>query len=89
VRIALVCLLATLDDLSLDASRASSQILLYRARSVSAPGAFPDTVTTSEVMALSNAVNDCQDISELIMHSTLRLVAVEEAALSAGFDKQN
>lgn len=84
----LVSLLATLDDLSLDASQASTQILLNGARSISARGTFPDGVTAG-VVALSTAGNDCYDISELIMHATLRFVAVEEAALSAAFDKKN
>ena len=82
----LIGLLSTLDDLSLDASHASTQILLYGARSISARGTFPDSVTGG-VVALSTAGNDCYDISELIMHATLRLVAVEEAALSTAADK--
>ena len=81
----LVGVLTTLDDLSLDA--ASGNVLLMSADV--AKGRLTDAATGSAVFALSTAGTACNDISELIFHATMRLIAAEEAALNKLLDSQN
>ena len=76
----LVSLLATLDDLSLDAAKAGINLLRTDEAHV-AKGAGADVGALTAVVLLGNASTACNDISELIMHATLRYVDVEERAL--------
>ena len=76
---ALVGLLATMDDLSLDAANASVKLLAIRGQQ--------DNVA-SWVVSLSTSGAACNDISELIMHATLRFVQAEEAILGKLLDKK-
>ena len=71
----LVSLLATLDDLSLNAANASVQLLLAAKSTPADAGALSATIP------LASASTACNDISELIMHATLRYVHVEEELL--------
>lgn len=72
----LVALLATLDDLSLDAMTGSTELLLLKAGSPQKSEAGFDSVGL-----LITSKNECNDISELIMHATLRLINSEEDIL--------
>lgn len=65
----LVAILATLDDLSLDAAKAALVL------SVAEP---PVNGRATAVLLLSSASEACNDISELIFHLTLRYVHTEE-----------
>jgi hypothetical protein len=71
----LVGLLATLDDLSLDAANASVK-LLYPTKARQ-----PNAEAVAAVVLLSNSGTACNDIAELLMHATLRYIHVEEEAL--------
>jgi hypothetical protein len=84
----LVSLLATLDDMSLNASTGSVQLLRTDEEKV-AKGAAPNVSVLASVIALGNASTACTDISELILHATLRYVNVEEHTLGkvAGLSK--
>jgi hypothetical protein len=75
----LVALLATMDDLSLNAANASVKLLSVRGQQ--------DNVA-SWVLLLSTSGVACNDISELIMHATLRFVQAEEAILGKLLDKK-
>jgi hypothetical protein len=83
----LVSLLATLDDLALDAVSGSAQLLRTDEENV-ANGKQPDVGPLSSVVLLNTASTACNDISELILHATLRYVRAEEQALVKLFDKQ-
>ena len=83
----LVGLLATLDDLSLNASTASVQLLRTDEEHV-AKGSPPDIGALSAVILLGSASTSCTDISELIMHATLRYVGAEENILGKLLDGQ-
>jgi hypothetical protein len=72
---ALVGILTTLDDLSLDAATGSAFLL-----------AANQGQTTPELLTLSAAGTACNDIAELIFHATMRLIAAEEAALNKLLD---
>jgi hypothetical protein len=76
----LVSLLATLDDLSLNAATASVQLLRTDEEQV-AKGLSPNIGALTAVIVLGNASTSCTDISELIMHATLRYVGAEENVL--------
>ena len=76
---ALVGLLATMDDLSLDAANASVQLLSIRG---------PQENVAAWVVLLSNSEIACNDISELIMHATMRFIQAEEAILAKLLDKK-
>lgn len=69
---ALVALIATLDDISLDASRTATLVIMTGLNKI-------DAETQGRLTLLWNAQNSCSDISELILHATLRLIEVEEA----------
>ena len=82
----LVGLLGTLDDLSLDAANAS--VLLLKAYAeASTQGKQPSVAGLASVVAVSNAGTGVNDISELIMHATLRFVGAEEQALDKFLEK--
>ena len=83
----LVSLLATLDDLSLDASAASVQLLRTDEEHVT-NGKRPDVGSLSSVILLGNAGTACNDIAELVMHATLRFVDVEEKILDKLLEKE-
>jgi len=70
----LLGILATLDDLSLDAATAAVMLLLAMDRP-------RDPGVMNKVVVLMSSKNGCNDIAELIMHATMRLVHVEETLL--------
>ena len=76
---ALVALLATLDDLSLDAMRAA---VIFAKLGTSRPGA------NDAVILLTAVGTGCNDIAELIMHATLRYIQAEEKILEILLDKK-
>ncbi len=76
----LVGLLATLDDLSLDAANASV-LLLRDDEEQLMKGKQPGAASLSSVVVLSNAGTAVNDISELLMHATLRFIGAEEQVL--------
>lgn len=84
----LVGILATLDDLSLDAANATSFLLAAEAERES-KGLVADPKTAALVMALTTASSSCNDIAELIFHATMRLIAAEETALNKLLDNRN
>ena len=73
----LVGLLATIDDLSLDASTASVQLLL-----ASPAGPQDQSGQLNQVTILLAVKNSCRDISELIFHATMRYIHGEEEVLT-------
>jgi hypothetical protein len=72
----LVSLLSSLDDLTLDASRASRAIILAMTQN-SLKGNSPKDSPTVTVMALVESENSLYDISDLLLHMTLRYAAAE------------
>lgn len=72
----LVSLVTTLDDLSLDAATASVQLLLLRIKS-----GQTEASALAFLIPLMTSKTECYDISELIMHATLRYIAAEEDLL--------
>jgi hypothetical protein len=70
----LVGLITTLDDVTLNASRAATVILLGR-------GAKGDKESDRVVAELGSAQNGCYEASERITNATLRLIQVEEKVL--------
>jgi hypothetical protein len=77
----LIGILATLDDLSLDAANGSLFLMANDEDQVVAKGAQRDTGTVNIVSALTAAGASCNDIAELIFHATMRSVAAEEALI--------
>ncbi len=82
---ALVGLVGVLDDMSLNAARASSVSII-----VGLQGGNPEQQrhAVQDVQDLAQAEKNCYDISELILHATLRLIAVEEKLLHSVSDQQ-
>jgi hypothetical protein len=78
----LVALLATLDDLSLDASNAAFQLLRADTEQ-SAKGHSSDLSRYTSILPLESAQVGCNDIAELLMHTTLRGILAEEMVLEA------
>jgi len=83
----LVSLLATLDDMSLNAATGSVQLLRTDEEHV-ANGGKPNVGPLTAVILLGNASTACNDISELIMHATLRFVDAEEQLLGKLLDSK-
>lgn len=83
----LVSLLATLDDMSLNAATGSIQLLRTDEEHV-AKGGAANVGALSAVILLNNASTACNDISELIMHATLRFVDTEEQLLGKLLDSK-
>lgn len=83
----LVGLLATLDDLSLDAANASV-LLLRDDEEQLMKGKQPGAASLSSVVVLNNAGAAVNDISELLMHATLRLIQAEEQVLDKLLDEK-
>jgi hypothetical protein len=73
-----------LDDLDLDATQDSTAILIFSTRAMADGRQPPDGMTTALLM-LTSAASSLYDISELVMHATLRFVAGEEAILAQVF----
>lgn len=84
----LVGVLATLDDLSLDATSGSAFLLARDEDRVVTKGTTPDASTQTALLALSASGKSCNDIAELIFHATMRLIAAEETALNNLLDNQ-
>ncbi len=76
----LIGVLATLDDLSVDAANGSAYLLAADEQQV-LKGNAPDMHTQGAVIALITAGTACNDISELIFHATMRFVDAEEQIL--------
>lgn len=76
---ALVGLISILDDLSLNGARASSVAMIVAMKDASSNSGRQ---ALQDVQSLAQAEKNCYDISELILHPTLRLIAVEEKTLS-------
>lgn len=72
----LVGLVATLDDMSLNASRGTTNLLREAIK-------HPDQRTMGSILVLSASSTDCNDISELLLHTTLRYIHAEETILDA------
>lgn len=81
---ALVGLLTALDDLDLDATQDSLAIVLSGTKAIAEGKSPPEGITTAAMMLTSSA-SSFYDISELVMHATLRFVAGEEAVLAQVF----
>ena len=81
----LVLLVTTLDDLNSNAFR-SALLLASTDRDRVVTGGRPDGNLPGQVVSLIGAGNACNDISELIMHATLRYLSVEEAVLGQLLD---
>jgi len=77
----LVSLLSILDDLDSDAATTSVELLANQSASL-ANGERPDPRIMGVLSLLSNARIGCRDISELVLHVTLRYVENEEMLLS-------
>jgi len=80
----LVSLLTVLDDLDLDATQDSTAILIYGTKAMTEGKQPPDGMTAA-VLMLTSSASSFYDISELVMHATLRFVAGEEAILNQVF----
>jgi hypothetical protein len=72
----LMGLVTALDDLSLDAATASIELLLLRVQSGQTAAS-----SLGFLVPLMTSKNECYDISELIMHATLRYIHAEEDVL--------
>lgn len=84
----LVGILATLDDLSLDAANGSLLLVTNDEDQVVTRRAQRNTDTMNIVSALNAAGTSCNDIAELIFHATMRLVAAEEALVDKAIRPQ-
>ncbi len=84
----LVGVLATLDDLSLDAAN-GSLFLMGSAADQVAHGKPADASAQGALIALTTAGTACNDIAELLMHATLRFVNVEEQLLDMLMSKDS
>lgn len=84
----LVGLVATLDDLSLDAANGTVFLLGSNEDQV-IHGKPSDMAARGALIALEVAGTACNDISELLMHATLRFVNVEEQLLEMLLPKDN
>ena len=80
----LVGLLSLLDDMTVDASNASFRLMQEDAKAVGAKRA--DIGVLAAILPLNGAQTGLNDISELILHATLRYVGTEEQALTKLLD---
>jgi hypothetical protein len=78
----LVGILATMDDLSLDAANGTVFLLAADNQRLS-QGKPADMIAEVAVLGLTTAGTACNDISELIFHATMRFVNVEEKFVEA------
>ena len=81
---ALVGLLSTLDDLDLDATQDSRAIMFLGFQAMANNNKLPEGMTAMVIM-LDSSATSLYDISELVMHATLRFVGGEEAVLAQVF----
>jgi hypothetical protein len=81
---ALVGLIAILDDMSLNAARASAVTMIVALQNKT----DPKNHAMEDFQNLAQAEKNCYDISELLLHATLRYIAVEENALHTLLDRQ-
>jgi hypothetical protein len=79
----IVALVTILDDLTLDASRAETQLAM---RLATQPPPTVQNRLALETMTIDSAQNGCFDISELTMHAALRYVGYEESSLGKLID---
>jgi hypothetical protein len=82
---ALVGLNAILDDMSLNGARASAATTLVALKE---DRSDPKSHAMNDFLSLAQAEKNCYDISELLLHGTLRYIASEEAALHMLSDRQ-
>ena len=75
---ALVGLLAVLDDMTINATRAYAVTMVVATGESSSN---PKDRAMQDFQNLAQAGKNCYDISELLLHATLRLISVEEQAL--------
>jgi hypothetical protein len=76
--VALVSLIATLDDMSLNGARASAATMLV---AMSEDKTKPSDHAMQDFQDIAAAEKNCYDISELLFHATLRYISAEENAL--------
>ena len=75
----LVALLSTLDDMTVDAANASFRLMQEDAKA--AGGKRGNIGIVAAIIPLNAAQTGLNDISELLLHATLRYVGAEEQAL--------
>jgi hypothetical protein len=75
---ALVTLVGVLDDMSLNGARASAMSMIVAMQQGSGDS---NRHALEDVQDLAQAEKNCYDISELILHPTLRLISFEEKVL--------
>ena len=82
---ALVALVGILDDMSLNAAKASAVTVI-----VGFQGDTPDSKhrAVQDMQDLAQPGKNTYDISELMLHSTLRYIAVEEDLLQTLYERQ-
>lgn len=71
----LVTLISNLDDITLNASKTGTVVILVRNGKI-------DAETQAKLTLLWTAQNTCSDISELLLHATLRLIQSQEDRLA-------
>lgn len=76
----LLMLITTLDDLALDATQGGLRLLVQN--QTHPVNAEADTATVMSVMSLSTAEVGCNDISELLVHASLRFIGAEDSLLA-------
>ena len=82
---ALVGLIGVLDDMSLNAARASAATMVV---ALGENKSNPKDNAMQDFIDLAQAEKNCYDISELLLHATLRYIAVEETALRTLLNRQ-
>ncbi|WP_158943154.1 hypothetical protein [Granulicella sp. S190] len=82
--VALVSLITILDDMSLNAQKASAQVMLVAMRE---DRSVRSNHGMQDFQDLAQAGKNCYDISELLVHSTIRYIAVEERVLRTLLDR--
>jgi predicted nucleic acid-binding Zn-ribbon protein len=83
--VALVSLLTILDDMSLNAAKASSETMIV---ALSQDKASRNSHAMQDFQDLAQAGKNCYDISELLFHATIRYISSEETALRTLLDRQ-
>ena len=76
--VALVSLIAILDDMSLNGARASAATMMV---AVSEDRGNPSNHAMQDFQEIAQAEKNCYDISELLLHATIRYISAEENAL--------
>lgn len=76
--VALVTLISILDDMSLNGARASAAMMLVAA---SEDRTKPSNHAMQDFQDIAQAEKNCYDISELLLHATIRYISAEENAL--------